>query len=482
MTEISDSVLGSVARMIERRSGLFFPPEKWADLRKGLAGASAALGLPGGRELAERLLSPNPPADWLKSLLDQLTVGETYFFRESGTLDALESRILPELVRERSASSRSLRVWSAGCSTGEEPYTLSILLLRSIPDIARWNVSVLATDLNTESLRKAQEGIYTAWSFRGTPEWVKEAYFRPAGEHAWSVSPMVRKLVRFDRLNLNADRFPAPWNGTSELDLIFCRNVLMYFSPAHIDAVLRGYLEALVPGGYLVVSATELSLSRFEGFERVEHGSAFCFRKPPVQARLEPPRPQRTQAARRSHHAGAAGSAVPQFSPRAHASAAPVPPRHGSPSVPAGAPPSLPDSGYPLAVARRCADEGRFDEAALHCRAALESDPMNPAAYYLYGVVLQEKGDPAAAAREFRRAIYLDPEFVAPYVSLGRILAASGNPSEAVRHFRNALAILERYPNDEVVRESGGTTIGALAAMIRSIGIPGEAGGEGGNG
>ncbi len=126
-----------------------------------------------------------------------------------------------------------------------------------------------------------------------------------------------------------------------------------------------------------------------------------------------------------------------------------------------------PDS--PLAAARRCADAGRFDEAALQCRTALEREPMNPAGYYLYGVVLQEKGDPTAAAREFRRAIYLDPEFVAPYMSLGQLLHASGNRVEARRHFSNALAILERHPDEEIVRESGGTTVGALAAMIRSI-------------
>ncbi len=446
-------LLEGVSRVIERRSGLAFPPEKWPELRKGLSDASEMLGLTGARELAERFLSPAAPTDWTSVLLDHLTIGETYFFREPDALEGIENSILPGLVRARRDGSRSLRIWSAGCSTGEEPYTLSMLLLRTIPDIDQWDISLLATDLNTESLEKARKGVYTAWSFRGTPGWVRDGFFRQSGEHGWSVAPAVRKLVRFERLNLCTDTFPASWNSTADLDLILCRNVLMYFAPDRIEAVLRGFLAALVPGGYLVVSANELSMASFAGFERVERGKAFCFRKPSGKAgpSVLPSAPARI---------GRRRTDLPK--PQADAPA-PVP--SDSPRRPATAP----EPGSPLAAARRCADGGRFDEAALHCRAAIERDPMNPAGYYLYGVVLQEKGDSTSAAREFRRAIYIDPEFVAPYVSLGQMLHASGNRSEARRHFSNALAILERHPDGDVVRESGGTTVGALAAMIRSI-------------
>jgi chemotaxis protein methyltransferase CheR len=444
--DLTAPILECVSRAIEKRSGLAFPPDKWPELRKGLAEAAAMLGLPDAREMAERFLSPGAPSEWTTLLLDRLTIGETYFFREPDALEGLETQILPGLVRSRKDGSRTLRVWSAGCSTGEEAYTLSILLLRAITDIDRWDVSVLATDLNTGSLKKAREARYTAWSFRGTPEWVRTGYFHPSGGQSWTVSPAVRKLVRFERLNLCTDSYPAPWNGTADVDLILCRNVLMYFTPDRVEKVLRGFLASLAPGGFLVVSANELSMSRFDGFERVEKGKAFCFRKHPEGRRRAPEAPP----ARRAH--GIASPHPPQPRPAAAGAV-----RRATPAARPPAP-SAPSHADALAAARQAADGGRFDAAAMH-----------PAGYYLYGVVLQEKGDPTAAAREFRRAIYLDPDFVAPYVSLGNLLYASGNLEEAKRQLSNALAILERYPGDEVVRESDGTSVSALAAMIRSI-------------
>jgi chemotaxis protein methyltransferase CheR len=225
-----------------------------------------------------------------------------------------------------------------------------------------------------------------------------------------------------------------------------------------------------VPGGYLVVSANELSISSFPGFERVELGKAFCFRKPTGKPSWAgkpsvPPRPERRRTDLSRLRANPAARPA-------------IPPGAGAPPPPPAPRAAAETAVDPLAAARLCADAGRFDEAARHCRAALERDPMGPAGYYLYGVVLQEAGDPVNAAREFRRAIYLDPDFVAPYVSLGQILHGAGNRAEARRHLSNALAILGRYPDDEIVRESGGTTVGALAAMIRSI----EPGADSGNG
>ncbi len=471
MVDLSASLLAEAGRSIEERSGLAFPPEKWPELRRGLEMASETLGLSGARELAEKLPSPSVPGEWMTVLLNHLTVGETYFFREPETLEALENYLLPEFLEERRSGSRTLRIWSAGCATGEEPYTLAMLLCRAIPDIDHWNVSVLATDINTASLRKAKVGIYTAWSFRGTPEWVKNGFFLHSGKHGYSVSPRIRKMVRFERLNLRTDIFPASPDGTAGVDLIFCRNVLMYFSPECIEAVLERFFDALAPGGYLVVSVNELSVGRFEGFERVVNGNVFCYRKPsgtrnpyawlPAAARKIP--------AQRKSDPASVGRSPRRGRTAPGRSRAAVPPAASSPPLAEGEPRN-PEPSDLLEAARRCADSGRLEEALGHCEASLNEHAMDPAAHYLYAAILQETGNAKKAVQELKRVIYLAPEFVTAYISLGHILQTSGNRQEADRQLSNALSILERYQPGDVVPESGGTTAGALAAMIRAIG------------
>lgn len=471
MGDLPASMLAEVSRTIEERAGLAFPPEKWPDLRKGLESASESLGLPGVLDLAESLLSSSPSPEWMTVLYDHLTIGETYFFREPDILEALEKQLLPGLIRERRNGSRELRVWSAGCSTGEEPYSLAMLLCLLIPDIDQWDVSVLATDLNTASLRKAKEGIYTAWSFRGTPDWVRKSFFRRSGEGGHSVTPKVRKLVRFEHLNLGTDVFPALWNGTVDLDLILCRNVLMYFSPERVDSVLHRFYEALRPGGYLLVSANELSIGRFEGFERAEHGRAFFHRKPSASPGKAVPGASsgKIDLSRRHSKAVSVGSPPPSHRAACVRSRPPAPPTVSAPADAGRTGPET-DSCDPLEAARRAADGGSLEEALRLCRTSLEEDEMNPAAHYLHAVILRETGQWREAARELKRVIYLDPEFVTAYVLLGHILRTEGNRPEADRQFSIALSLLDRYKDGDVVPESGGTMAGALAAMIRAIG------------
>src|SRR5262249_44046280 len=171
------------------------------------------------------------------ALVAGLTVGETHFFRNEPQFAALESHVLPELIA-RHALDRRLRVWSAGCATGEEAYSLAILLIRLLPDIAAWDVSVLATDVNEDALSRAREGVYGRWSFRGVPDHLPAEFFQADGERL-SVRADVRGLVRFERLNLVGDAYPSAATGTVELDLILCRNVLIYFGPEAMGAVVR---------------------------------------------------------------------------------------------------------------------------------------------------------------------------------------------------------------------------------------------------
>jgi chemotaxis protein methyltransferase CheR len=158
---------------------------------------------------------------------------------------------------------------SAGCATGEEPYSLAMLLARMLPDLADWNISILGTDINPGSLQRAAAGVYTQWSFRECPDGMAEAHFRKAGEREWEVASAIRNLVNFSYLNLVEDLSPSLLNETNALDLIFCRYVLMYFSAEQARRVTARLRCCLVDGGWLVVSSTEASRILYAQFTTV---------------------------------------------------------------------------------------------------------------------------------------------------------------------------------------------------------------------
>ena len=195
----------------------------------------------------------------IETLARQLTVGETYFFRDKKSFELIEGKILPDLIQKRREADRYLWIWSAGCATGEEPYSIAMLLSRLIPDIEDWNITVLATDINASFLQKAAKGIYGEWSFRDVPSGVKEVFFKKAGKDLFELLPEVRTAVTFTYLNLSEDAYPSLTNNTNGMDVILCRNVLMYFTEKSQREVVGKLYRCLVKGGWLMVSPAEIS-------------------------------------------------------------------------------------------------------------------------------------------------------------------------------------------------------------------------------
>ncbi|MDE2258962.1 MAG: protein-glutamate O-methyltransferase CheR, partial [Betaproteobacteria bacterium] len=227
---LSDALLSQLSDFLESHIGLHFPKERWRDLERGIAAASRESGHLQTETFVDWLLSAPLTRTQIEGLASHLTVGETYFFREKRSLEIFEEQILPELVRARGETERHLRIWSAGCCTGEEPYSIAMLLDRLIPDLKKWNVTILATDINPQFLRKAVLGVYGEWSFRNMPSWLKEQYFKRRENGRFEIQPRIRKMVTFSYLNLAEDAYPSLVNNTNAMDVIFCRNVLMYFS------------------------------------------------------------------------------------------------------------------------------------------------------------------------------------------------------------------------------------------------------------
>ncbi len=171
------SQYSSLSRFIAHTFGLHFPPERWRDLARAIHGAASEFGYEDEDAFIQWLLSAVLSKEEIATLACHLTVGETYFFREKKTFEILENHVLPPLIEQGRRRGKRLRIWSAGCSSGEEPYSIAVLLSKMLPDAADWQITILATDINGQALKRGGKGIYGKWSFRGTPSWVKERYF-----------------------------------------------------------------------------------------------------------------------------------------------------------------------------------------------------------------------------------------------------------------------------------------------------------------
>lgn len=242
-----------VKDLILARTGLFVREEERAQLQKAISARVHRLRLSDPKQYCE-LLSRNA-SEW-DELIPLLTTGETYFLRDQGQCGVLESHILPNLI-ERNRQRRSLRLWSAGCSSGEEAYSLAIFVDKLLPDRHNWDIRIVGTDINPQALQQARRGRYGAWSFRMLGSDFRSRYFQQHGGQ-WEVIESIRSLVTFRAGNLVADPFPNPAAALHEMDLILCRNVFIYFHPEAIAHVLNKLTATLVPGGYLLTGHTEL--------------------------------------------------------------------------------------------------------------------------------------------------------------------------------------------------------------------------------
>ena len=420
------TVLAPLSEHIANQLGLHFPQERWNDLDRAVRKSCAECRSGDPLSYASRVLNSRATREELDSLVTHLTVGETYFFRDKKLFQVIETEILPSLPPGE------VRIWSAGCASGEEPYSIAMLFTRMFPGRA---ITIAATDLNAPALRKASEGTYSEWSFRDTPRWIRSKHFSPAGIGQWTLDPSIRRMVRFSQSNLVQG---PPSDVIQPVDIIFCRNVLMYFHPQSAKRV-AGYLcSSLKDGGWLIVSPAEISNSTFDLFSLVRFGDVAMYRKdavtqpapPPFIPRLAPPCPQE----------------MPSPCP------APCPRVMRTPAV--------------LRLARLHANQGNLQEAFRWCEKAVHLAKGDSRVHFLRAAILEEMGSFEEASRSLRRALYLDPNFAIAHFALGNLAKRQGKNQQSMKHFTNTLDLLASCEPDTVLPESGGLTAAVLKDLI----------------
>ena len=491
--KIPDTQLLQLGEVVAHHLGLHFPKERWLDLQRGVSSAAKECGCQHDLDrYIQGLLSPALTQKHLEVLASRLTVGETYFFREKRSLEVLERDIVPELIRARAGLGRAIWIWSAGCATGEEPYSVAIVLHKLMAGLEKWNVEVLATDLNAKSLLKASEGIYGEWSFRGTPPWVRSRYFEEVENDRWAIATAIKKMVTFAQLNLVNDSYPLVSNCPNGLDVIFCRNVLMYLTPEAMRKVVRQFHRSLATDGWLIVSPTETSQQLFYEFAAVSFGDVTLYRKsarplptalalleyaagrsnvqPPARIveALEPTRTSYLQTSQEDSHSETRlqNTALPV----SYGQALALYEQGRYEEVERVIRALLSDDGTHvspmLLLARAYANQGKLAAALALCDKAIVADKMAARAYYLRATILQEQGSLPEALLAFRQTVYAEPEFMLGHFALGSLALKQRRLKESEKHFANALLLLARYEPGDIVPESEGLSAGRLREMI----------------
>jgi chemotaxis protein methyltransferase CheR len=477
--------------LLARRLGLNFGPEKQEflcdALRQGMlehghASAPAyftALELPASREM--------------ERVVQALTVGETYFFRQWDHYRALLETALP-LRQKARGGERRLRFLSAACASGEEAYSLAMLLRANAPGLEGWELQIKGVDLNPAMLQRAAAALYTPWSLRDTSTELRDRFFEPAGRD-FRVKEEIRARVLFERRNLsepNSDLWPE-----AHYDVVFCRNLIMYFTPEAAAALVARMAKALAPGGFLFLGHAETLRGLSQDFHLCHTHDTFYYQRPEPGA-----------AARRTAEAPAAapaawtpavwddGGSWVQAIQRASDRIAGLAAKRQAPSPLApgpGAGPSDLDRALELTRHERFSEAlealpeaqsagvdaqllravlllnlGRLELAQAACARLLASDELNAGAHYVMALCREHAGDLDAAAQEDRTAIYLDAAFAMPWLHLGLLERRRGRTDQARRHLEQALSLLAREDSSRVLLFGGGFGREGLAQLCRS--------------
>ncbi len=483
------SYLLSLRDILEAKTGLYLPAEKLDRLEEPFKDSSGGLSSTSPQQVIHAIGADSAEGrDYLNKLVAAVATNETYFFRTSPHFEALKNYLLPELLRAKLAQGKkSLRIWSAGCSTGEEPYSLAILLLDNFPELRAWQTTILASDIDLDALETAQRGIYRPWSFRGVDPDVIKKYFHPEKGERYRIDERISSLVIFQPLNLKSDPYPSSFYGTTELDIILCRNVTIYFRPETIQRVIRKFYDCLVEGGFLLTGPAEYFPKIYQDFEvrafpeTVIYQKPFCQKKPstlkstsalsslwPVPQSPTPP----TAQEKTDHAAAEKGERDPVDEVLDLIS-------QGEPDkalvlLADLAEKNPKDSRVTFLLGQIAADRHHLSEAFHWLSQTLALDPLHLHAYYLLGLLWIEEGKIDEALQSFKKTIYIDPNFALGHFYIGRIYKEQGQIKKAQQSLALVKSLLgSTHLSDPLAGAEGMTAQQLLTLVDRELNYEG---------
>lgn len=401
--------------------------------------------------------------EW-EEIARQFTSGETFFFRDHGQIDLLSSRLLPELIA-RHRDDKTLRIWSAGSASGEEAYSLAMLVDMLLPQRQGWNILILGTDIDPAAIHKARLARYGNWSFRQIPPNIQSRYFH-ADESDWVLNEAIRDMVSFRVSNLMTAPFPDQASELHDMDLILCRNVFIYFDRSAVSLIARKFAATLREGAYLLTAHTELLGYQVDDlharlcaegmvYQKENGASTPSYTADALPQIMFPPLPQPQQLSAPLPHvpvappqrvpdddtllkqAHASLHARDYVSAREHAAAILERNRH--------------HAGALDVLARLHADRGEYDQARQVCNRSLAANPLIASPYFVLAQLAQLEGDFDGAKSCLNKTIYLEPDHIAANLELAALFERDGDVPRAIGLRRTALGILRKRGDDDVI-------------------------------
>ncbi|BAQ60405.1 chemotaxis protein methyltransferase CheR [Geminocystis sp. NIES-3708] len=497
---ISPSLREEFVELIAKQTGIEIRSQNYGSMGDNILSRVQELKLSSPQNYYNLLVNSEGEEEWQKFVC-LTTNKESYFFRDKGQFSLLRNTLLPELIR-RNQRTKSLKICSAGCSTGQEPYSIGILLKELIPDLSSWNITILGIDINRESLAQGKKGFYNTWSFRQVEEDIKARYFKNSAGY-YQLNEEIRQLVKFHQVNLARDIMPSFDSNLHDMDLIICRNVFIYFTESAIAHVIEKFFNTLKPNGYLMTGHAELNNNQVKAFQ------AKLFTESVVYQR------------RSGQFAHAQPSPSQSFKPTSFNSESitPIQTQNKIVSTSIKLSPSknvkkstiitekikktsntyeillteveqlFKTKSYNLAqkkleqilqefpknfegtylMAQLQANLGQYELAKKWCDKAITLNSFNPNPYHILANIAEEQGNLESAKKALKQVIYLEPNGVSAYINLANLYQQEGDLKRANKMQQSALKILQTLPKNTSILELGNISVEDLTIQLQQL-------------
>jgi chemotaxis protein methyltransferase CheR len=466
---VSDRCINSICKLLHARVGIVISEHQIKHLTDYVQEVLQGEKYSTDEEYAAYLGAHSERDEVFERLISAVTVGESYFFRYASQMQFLKQVWLPKILRvKKERNDRSLRIWSAGCSAGQEIYSIAVLLREGIVDIDQWHISLIGTDINPDVLARAIKGAYHESSLRTTAEHIKNKYFIKQS-HGYQLVPAICDMVGFAYHNLVYDKVPAILSPYFGVDLILCRNVFIYFSPEVVANVVKIFENCLMSDGTLLLGAADfLPEGATNLITRQDNDITYYLKQEPV---VVPPKRIVEKQIVKTATSDQTAEIAKEYRQQLNGFMQQGLWRDSLALIEELLAQEKEKAWLLQHKAHVLASLGDLQQALASSEKSIQLDALNAQGYFVKGLILINLNQLSLAEQAIRRALFLDKEFVEAYYYLGFLLLRQHQMAKGIKNLQMALRKAQEKPRDQKMHLTGVTFAEFMVTLKREIEI-----------